>query len=325
VKNKGPHISEVRNIISGTSQRGEGLVHLIDALKVWWRDTQTKPTVQELGIESGQNLRRQESPAPTGIVPRDNFSKKELDDDDGFQVQATPPHLSSIKRRDKNDGISEDGGSEADSDDLDAPSQHSLIPDSIPLNAPSQRSLVPDSVPLNASSKATTRQLGAIGGVKKTENNKEPPLERDETPISLSKESKTDDETTTEDEAPSAPTLKVEPVQKVKKTGLGKIGGKKTTATPTPDPEPISQSPEIAPPSSQPSSELPRRGRGLGHIGKRAQIRDSQATQEIVKEEIKEETPPRETSRERADRKREALKRDLEEKAKAPVKKRRRF
>ncbi|KAG0652194.1 hypothetical protein D0Z07_0813 [Hyphodiscus hymeniophilus] len=111
---------------------------------------------------------------------------------------------------------------------------------------------------------------------------------------------------------------------KPKKGKLGQIGGKKKEATPTPS----------ASQRETPSSQTPVK-RKLGAIGgrnKAVEARNKSPALEAVAETRgrsvnteKEKSIPRDTSEERAEKKRRELKRELEEKAKAPVKKKRKF
>ena len=109
---------------------------------------------------------------------------------------------------------------------------------------------------------------------------------------------------------------------KPKKGKLGQIGGKKREATP---PAPASEHEATA-------SQTPAK-RKLGVIGGRNKtaLEENRAVEKdeprgrSVKPEKETTPPPRETSEERAEKKRRDLKRDLEAKAKAPVKKKRKF
>lgn len=116
---------------------------------------------------------------------------------------------------------------------------------------------------------------------------------------------------------------------------LGKIGGKKKEASPIPelDPEPE--------PDTEPATQISPTKRKLGMIGRHVRKSTPAASQhghDVVAGQdedgdgergiatVKEETPPpRETEEERADGKREKLKMELDEKARAPVKKKRKF
>jgi hypothetical protein len=104
------------------------------------------------------------------------------------------------------------------------------------------------------------------------------------------------------------------------------VGGKKkdTNSSQT---LPSQQKPSIPP--RDVSVDLPDRTpkKRLGVIGHRAAPTGTPEPEQNDRGRTaeKEEEKPRETSKERADRKRAELKRELEEKAKQPVKKKRRF
>ena len=133
-------------------------------------------------------------------------------------------------------------------------------------------------------------------------------------------------------EAPSPP-----PAELFKRKGkLGQIGGKKKAASPPP-PSPSAPAPEPADRSSSPPAIVPKKKK-LGAIGGRDKTPKKEGSVVLDEENgegrergrpvtvEKENTPePRETSTERADRKRALLKKELEEKSKAPVKKKRKF
>ncbi|KAH6669234.1 XRCC4-like factor-domain-containing protein [Halenospora varia] len=115
-----------------------------------------------------------------------------------------------------------------------------------------------------------------------------------------------------------------EPVAiKPKKGKLGKIGGKKNQAAPT-----VPQPSGTPPPASQVDTSTPKKK--LGMIGGK-KIKDEPSPEKeergrgMVKEEREKTPEARETSAERAEKKRAALKRELEVKKSAPVKKKRKF
>ncbi|KAF4628801.1 hypothetical protein G7Y89_g9348 [Cudoniella acicularis] len=160
-------------------------------------------------------------------------------------------------------------------------------------------SLPKSSPPKPAPPKPKKAMLGKIGGKKKP--SKAPTPEPPEDKASLPE--------------PEAP--------KPKKAKLGKLGGKKTRNV-----EQENNTPSPAPDETKISTPKKK----IGTIGGRKIKTETSPEKELetrgrteVREE-KEKTPEkRETSSERADRKRAALKRELEEKSKAPVKKKRKF
>jgi len=192
------------------------------------------------------------------------------------------------------------------------------------LEAPPQRSAIQDN--FQPKPQHQPKKLGTIGGSKAASN----PATQDKSPEFPAKYARSqdmvDDNTASEDEdAPKFKTVKPEerltspPASRAKKGGLGKIGGKKRETTP---PAPVVASPE--------EHSLPDRTPKpkLGHIGHRPPAKDVAKDDDVARYRTREKTveeQPRETSKERADRKREELKRQLEEKAKAPAKKKRKF
>jgi hypothetical protein len=302
------------------------------------------------------------------------------EDEDEFQVQATPPHLSKTKQTISMDDSTED----EDEDDLDAPSQRVQIPDSFPIS----QNRAPSPSP-----KAPPKKLGNLGMKRKAPTPTPPPpaqdaddtaTEDDEPMLSPAPKNTNsgndndNDNDTTEDEENDTPSLPSPKRQKTpqksptpppptkKKGKLGQIRSKKAASPPPPSPS-LSPSPlssEPPPPSSQPpasqSQSQPQRPKGkLGKIGGRKKeatpepdalseriatptkkriggigrakgekpALEESGKETIVEEEApREKTPPKmETEEEKADRKREELKKQLEAKAKAPAKKKRKF
>jgi len=116
---------------------------------------------------------------------------------------------------------------------------------------------------------------------------------------------------------------------KPKKAKLGTLRSKKELIPFPPTPEET-----IPEPSIPPSKDEHKAKKKLGTLGGRDKTPKKDATLFHEAEQVrgrslvveKEGTPPpRETSKERADKKRLQLKRELEDKAKAPVKKKRKF
>lgn len=288
----------------------------------WWDNLNENPL--ELSSGTGAPTRNNDPPKAPNIREKSKFPVKE--DDDDFEVQATPPHLGINPAKDT-DTISspptlgsqrviEDSTDE--DDDLDAPSQRSIVPDSVLLSPPKQ-----------------PRKLGVIGRSKPAPAPKPPTKPKSPVPQAKvnGKHPIVDaEETASEDEgdqppakSPTPPKPASPPTPRGKKGGLGKIGGKTREATP-----PAANTPEKSTtPDRKPKHKL-------GVIGHKAKTPEADkalehATEEStgrgrgVSKEEEHEKEPRETSKERADRKREELKRALEEKAKVPVKKKRKF
>lgn len=252
--------------------------------------------------------------------------REEMEDD--FQVQATPPrngkgHMnetgpSSSPPTLRSQQIIDD--STDDEDDLNGPSQRSAIPDSYQPPSP----------------KPQPKKLGAIGRSKPTSEAASPPRPQKEGQAIHAKAIEDssiadDDETASEDDREPLPPPRrhqsppkhaaTPPPETPKKGGLGKIGGKKRAATP-----PVTTAPNDAThPPRTPKHKLGVIGRQAAVTPKPAGSADDAGRGRSTTAEEEEERSPRETSKERADRKREELKRELEEKAKVPVRKKRRF
>ncbi|KAK1829544.1 XRCC4-like factor-domain-containing protein [Podospora conica] len=234
------------------------------------------------------------------------------DDDDDFQVQATPPGLSAARKRDTNtkrppvdDEETSDGEDSSD------------IPDGVP--------------PLPTGGAGPSRpRLGALGGRKRPSPSPSPPRTRASPPRPARTKQPVadpDSETASEgdDEDLDAPArVPSPPKPPPRRGGLGRIGGRPRATTPVA---------ERAASPDPPNNPSPRKHK-LGVIGA-APKAESSARSESLGEERKaregtktspKRPPPRETSLERADRKRAELQRELEKKAAAgPVKKKRKF
>lgn len=163
----------------------------------------------------------------------------------------------------------------------------------------------------------TKKILGKIGGKKRTASPQPP--ERAESFVEKHETgAKTTSEDTESDVQPSEATSK--PRKK-----LGQVGGKKKReATPLPD-STVEQDRE----ASQ-APETPKKRLGIiGHKKETPKKEEQEEEPSRGRQSTKPDgtvTPlPRETSDERADRKRELLKKELEQKAKAPVKKKRKL
>lgn len=330
---------DIGQLVGQVFQDGTTEVNIKESSNIWnrpenWWDTIKGKTVS---ISSGKSTSAELSKTVNGDNAVKSTPKEEdsIRDDDDFQVQSTPPHLASPKEKLAAQQPTED--STDDDDDLDAPSQRSKIPDSLPPSQPPAKS--PVKMP---------KKLGLIGG------RKEPPKPIPE-----------DDDETTEGSTPSPPRrahsreqCTASPVAapspaKPKRT-LGRLGGKKATPEPE-EPPPAKEEPkpsrgrlgqvggkkkEVTPvPPEQETDTLVsptkpvEEKKKLGSLGGRKSKRGEEETAVVpeeprgraVKQEEQKEPPHRETSEERANKKREQLKMELEEKAKAPVKKKRKF
>jgi hypothetical protein len=194
---------------------------------------------------------------------------------------------------------------EEDDDDLDVPTQHPTPSTSrLPSREKSQTPQPPAS-----SAPSPRRCLGTLGGRARTKS----PTPMSMTPI---EEHAAPTSTSTSPEKPKA------------KPKLGMLGGRKVR------PQPTSSGPE-----SEDADTPPKQGKKLGTIGgskretKTSRAPTASATlerqhpepQNAHKTDVKVKTAEPEDPVERANAKRDALKRQLEEKAKAPVKKKRKF
>lgn len=265
-------------------------------------------------------------------LPKKNTNQGSIPPEDDFQVQSTLPHLS---RSNPKPDISMDDSTEDDEDDdddLDAPSQHSRTP------SQDADDITEDDEPLPSNSRSTDTIENDINDNDTTKDDAifSPPSKCQQAPQ--------------KSPSPKSPPAK-------KKGKLGKLGGKKASS-----PSPM---PELAPEDdSQIANSRPKRGmlcrlggkkrettstpevesqgsasskKKLGMIGgKKAAAGSASHGEETRGRAIKHQTedeektqetnpPLRETSQERADKKREMLKRELEAKSKAPVKKKRKF
>ncbi|KAK6613162.1 hypothetical protein H4I95_01506 [Botrytis cinerea] len=191
--------------------------------------------------------------------------------EDDFQVQSTPPHLSRPKAK---PDVSMDDSTDDDDDDLDAPSQHSRVPNNLSISqaraSSPDRTLSPSPPKVNPLVKLGIKRK--VPTPTPTSQNANDSTEDDE-PIQASLHSTNgiddNDNDTTDDDAPSSPPSKRQQTPKTspakQKGKLGKIGGKKA---PSPSPEPDSESESVPVPSveSEAIKVRPKRGM-LGKIG----------------------------------------------------------
>ncbi|KAH8174585.1 hypothetical protein LIA77_06004 [Sarocladium implicatum] len=238
----------------------------------------------------------------TGSIPQP-IKQDQPDDDDDFQVQPTPPGLTSRAADDANDSTASEG-------------------ESPPSRAGTKQAA--GSHPRNAK---PIGRLGTIGGRRRLSKQPTPSPE----PGSLQQTSDhtlDDAETASEadgDPPASLPPSSPPPVSKrtPQKVGLGRIGGPKPKAVQA---KPVARS--TSPGERPKSMSTPKK---LGVIGKRAADQAPEDGDHSARGRSREQgepagQAPRETSQERADRKRDELKRELEKKAAAgPAKKKRKF
>ncbi|KAN0093768.1 XLF domain containing protein [Hyaloscypha variabilis] len=321
---------------------------------IWWESIKGITINLATGKIStnGLSTTRKTPPRPKPVLRKEDT----IEDDDAFQVQATPPHLVQSPKRVASKPVIDN--STDDDDDLDVPTQHSKIPDSFPVSPP-------QAVP----SPKRPKKIGAIGAKKAALKLDTP--DEESTVDEASSLHRLSADGSTASETPPPPPPPSEPVIRPRKK-LGRIGGKKEPPPPEPEPEPerdISPPPARTTPAAQ--APQPKKGklgqiggkkrraetpppaeeedaqpetsktattpkRKLGVIGNRHQspaakkensplIAEESRGRASAKPEREKTPPPRETSEERADKKRLQLKRELEEKAKAPVKKKKKF
>ncbi|KAM3088488.1 hypothetical protein ACMFMG_000127 [Clarireedia jacksonii] len=260
--------------------------HKLQRGEDWWKGMDGE-MIQLFGDENTTAPKTPPRPAQRDSIPAE-------DDEDGFQIQATPPHLSKNKQTFSMDDSTEDEYE----DDLDAPSQRTQIPDSFPISQ--HRAPSPPKVP--------PKKLGNLGTKRKapTPTPSLPAQEADDTvteddepiPSPLPKNTNSviyndNDNDTTEDEEDDTPPLPPPKRQKTpqksptpplpptkKKSKLGQIRSKKAATPPPPSPS-SPRSPSLSPsPPPPPSSQPPasqtqtqtqyQRPRGkLGKIGGR--------------------------------------------------------
>lgn len=239
------------------------------------------------------------------VVPDD-------DDDEDFQVQATPPKHQKPALHTRPRHVLPDDDDETASEDEDE-----AIPDSMPTAKTKQKGSQPSG-----------SKLGTIGGKKQPPPRKpstpSPPRTRHHspTPPRVQNDDNGSDTASDPDDMDTSPPPPPPPpkpsTQPARRGGLGRIGGGAR-------PPPKAATPEPAPSQSQ-SQVTPRRSR-LGHIGRK--VDDSQDSGGRGRSSVKDEEvvveEKRETSMERADRKRAELRAEVERKAHQPVKKKRKF
>lgn len=196
-----------------------------------------------------------------------------------------------------------------DDDDLDGPSQPPQKASSASQLPSRHKSQTPQ--PSSPKASPPRRKPGTFGGRARTKSPTPPkePDEEDHTPAS-----------------PPPPDPNPNPKPKAK---LGTLGGRKPKPQPTPPPAPTTTSSNAA---------TPPPGKKLGTIGGKRESKTSRAATasatpepqrtepaEVREPDVKAEAAEPEDPVERANAKRDALKRQLAEKAKAPVKKKRKF
>lgn len=270
-----------------------------------------------------------------------------MQDEVEFQVQTTPPRVISPRSKKQTPPLDEDE-SINDDDDFAPPSQHAKVLDRIA--SPSPQTKPP----------AKVKGLGPLGGKKVAAPRAPSPMNEDTTdeeaasPVKPSPKKSSPEQPARKKKgglgriggkkepprppspSPREPTPPPVETPKPKKGKLGTIGGKKkaVTAAAKAPVENAEEPPSSTPPPKDVTTPVKKK---LGTIGGKAKTPAKEGSvsfescQGLVQRgrsanvEEKVPTPPRETSEEHADRRRMELKRELEAKAKAPVKKKRKF
>ncbi|XXH06001.1 hypothetical protein Hte_012446 [Hypoxylon texense] len=311
-------------------------------LNDWW----TKLDSNQVAAIRPQNETPRKAPAG---YPRNTKGSPEKNDDD-FQVQATPPHLQSQGRTishskaaddttDEDDSSAEIpdshpapspenprtrigsvGGRKIDSKD-DSPSQSSRT---IPVEDDDTVSESDQEPARSKIPKRTNPRLGTIGKSKKSlsppakSSSPVPPPLKDDDETASSSDGSEDQPPPSQSRPPPSPAPR-------KKVGLGRIGGKPNPRT---TPEPTAETTRatatsVAESSKAIASPAKPAGRKLGVIGKKPESDGKRPRTETPPEEVAEEEP--ETEEQRTERRRAELAKELERKAAAPTKKKRRF
>ncbi|KAK6948993.1 hypothetical protein Daesc_009065 [Daldinia eschscholtzii] len=307
-------------------------------LNDWWTKLGSNPTT---AIKPRKDTTKQ----LRETTPPDTRTTGERDDDD-FQVQATPPHLQSIRRK---YDYSRASGDTTDDDDsiVNIPDSHLTVAQDKPRSrigavggkrmshdkSASQSSrTVPvddnetpsesDAEPvLPVPQKRNNTRLGTIG---KSREPSSPPV-KSSSPVPPPPPPKDGDETASgsdsEDDVGPSKARSSSPVPaERKRVGLGKIGGKpKARVTPEPSEEPNVTSPRIRSPQTTTSPARPA-SRKIGTIGTRPDVDGKRYRPSSPVAAQEPETEEQKTERRRAE-----LAKELERKAAAPTKKKRKF
>ncbi|KAK5656939.1 hypothetical protein OQA88_3461 [Cercophora sp. LCS_1] len=302
--------TDVSSVLDGVFGGATGLKYRSDM------DLEASPMLNDWwsGLSRGQSLILADRSRRRTTATPDTSQRvgKAADDDDDFQIQATPPGLASARKRATNTRPAVADDSET-SDGED-------IPDSLPLPS------------LSRTVGASGSRLGTVGGHK----NSSPPSPQAATPPrqvpsgpKLAGSSTASETASDNDDVAESPPKPPSPKSAPRRGGLGRIGGKAKEVTPATEqvrsPSPVA--PKISP--------TPPRRHKLGVIGKKSNAESSPQTESPSESSRgRSKTPAaagkperlRETSEERADRKRAELQRELERRAAAaPAKKKRKF
>ena len=267
------------------------------SLNSWWT---------ELGKGRSVTLVSRFKEKTPEAAPKPLPKNTDVEEDDGFQVQATPPGLAARKR---------DTATRAHAVDDDETSDGEDVPD--------------DPAPvLSPSNKTRGSRIGALGGRKRSPTASPAQVATQKTPGDDQSDTASDPE---EDEEMAASPPASPARTPSRRTGLGRIGGNRRAESPAAE-----TTLGVSPASPRDESSPPVKKHKLGVIGKKGTNSTVAANTESTggDDRGRRTTPSaelskshhRETSQERADRKRAELQRELERKAAAgPAKKKRRF
>ncbi|KAK1569845.1 XRCC4-like factor-domain-containing protein [Colletotrichum navitas] len=303
----------------GLEYRRNPDAHNTASLDDWWIKLQS-PSIPIVGITSSSRLNQSGmSLTSPGQLESNGSEAKDAevpaeDDDDDFQVQSTPPHLMSTRKRFVNPPPAEDG--DGTTKDRDTPP----IPDSVPV------------LPLENNVRCS--RLGTIG-----KRHQPMPTRTSSPPQALELEG-SETETESEEDAAASLAEASSPPQRAgsmsdtkdPKGGLDFIRDK-AGASKAPNSPRKGALGRIGGESARSKSPEPPKRTGLGRIGGGARpVKTPEPTAIAAQERGRSRVnttlhkQPRETSRDRADRKRDELQKDLQRKAAAgPARKKRKF
>ncbi|KAK0732000.1 XRCC4-like factor-domain-containing protein [Lasiosphaeris hirsuta] len=291
--------------VTGITYRSDMGPEASPMLNDWWTKLGQGKNIL---LADRSRLRKTSTPLTSQTV-----GTKTEDDDDDFQVQATPPGLSSARKRGTGTRPAPVDGDETADDEAE-------IPDSLPL-------------PSSSMAKSSGARIGALG--KHKNPTLPPPPPRAATPPRKGKQAASDtgSETASDDEdGTTSPPPPSSPKPPPRRGGLGRIGGRPRETTSAAE---LTRSP--SPAVTREPGPPPRRqklgviGKGIAKVESVTQAEgpggsDDGRGRSNTPTSASKKGLPRETSQERADRKRAELQRDLERKAAAgPTKKKRKF
>ncbi|OHX00057.1 C6 zinc finger domain-containing protein [Colletotrichum incanum] len=293
-------------------------VHDTASLDDWWTKLQTSciPIVESKSSsrqsQSGASLSGPGQLESKGSEAKDGKDPAD-DDDDDFQVQSTPPHLMSTRKRSAKPSF-------GDGDDTTEDEDTSPIPDSVPVPPPEH--------------KAQPSRLGTIG------KRHQPMPTRTSSPLKAPElvgsetETESDEDVTASLVETSSPPQRVEPQPGTKdlKGGFGPTGSE-ARGSKAPDSPRKGALGRIGGQLGRSKSPEPPKRIGLGRVGGGARpLKTPEPTATVMEErgrsrvDTKLHEEPRETSQERADRKRNELQKELQKKAASgPARKKRKF